>query len=146
VIHRCEAPFPVSGSFDETMQFIFTTLCEANTDNAESGDAKLSLRLVATEPTGTVSPFSTDVILYDGSPAPRQREHILLAQQVGVPYDHFYSRQSGPPVLFQIKDVETAPGCHMLPVIAQRADTDTGKTKGRHTPFFNNYRPQFYFR
>jgi len=86
-----------------------------------------------------------EVTLYGGPPAPRQREHILLAQQVNVPYDYFYSRQSGP-VLFQIKDVETAPGCHVLPIIAQRVDTDTGKTKGRHTPFFNNYRSQFYFR
>ena len=138
---------PLSGSTDETMQFMFAAACVANTGDAKARDPGLSLRLVATEPTGAVSPVTVYVDLNwsYGSAAARQREHILLAQQVSVPYGHFYTRQSGP-VLFQIRDVEVAPGCHMLPVIAQRADAGTGETKARNTPFIANYRPQFYFR
>lgn len=136
---------PLSGSTDETMQFVFAAVCARNTDDADGDDAALSLRLVATEPTGTVSPVMINVDLNRayGSTAPRQRDNILLASQESVPYAHFYSRQSGP-VLFRIEDVVTAPGCHMLPIIAQRADTDTGETKDRSTPFFAKYRPQFY--
>lgn len=134
----------LSGSADETLQFIFAAVCAANA-RAERGGTRLGLRLVAAEPTGTVSPISVEVALYEGSPAPRHRDHILLARQVSVPYGHFYSRQSGA-VRFRIENVETAPGCRLLPIVAQRADTATGETRDRVTPFFPGFRPRFYLR
>jgi hypothetical protein len=71
---------------------------------------------------------------------------LLPAADASEPHSDPTLKRRRQSVLFQIKDVETAPGCHMLPIIAQRADTDTGETKDRNTPFFANYRPQFYLR
>jgi len=89
-------------------------------------------------------------------PMPQTREHILLARQVGVPYIIvFLNKCDNVGILLRgtkREDVQRGqvlckpgsikPHTHFTAEIYVLSK-DEG---GRHTPFFNNYRPQFYFR
>src|SRR5258708_898020 len=104
-------------------------------------------------------------------PMPQTREHILLARQVGVPYIVAFLNKVDvvdDPELLDLGVAGDNVGCLLRGVDKEAVERGQvlckpGSVKphkkfkaeayiltkdegGRHTPFFNNYRPQFYFR